>query len=162
VRDLDAVGKPIALLSQAPLVLASAGILRNRRLTSWPGVRDDIVNAGATWLNEKVVRDANWLSGRGLQDVALFIKEMIPLFAGEAERRETVRQMHSDPQREEPSETPGQPLRWLSTPSVGAMLGLALLGVGVMAAKQGRRKPIEVEETEPEALKRGARSVPNK
>jgi protease I len=140
VRDLNALGKPIALVSQAPLVLVSAGLARERTLTSWPGVRDDMVNAGATWLNEAVVRDANLLSSRGPQDMATLIKEMIPLFAGEPEGSQTLRQAHSDPQREEPSEMPGQPLRWLATPSLGAMLGLALLGVGVVAANRGRRK----------------------
>jgi protease I len=140
VRDLNALGKPIALMSQAPLVLASAGLATNRTLTSWPGVRDDMVNAGATWLNEEVVRDANWLSSRGRQDMAPFIREMSPLFAGEPETSGTPSNTHSDPQREEPSEMPGQPLRWLATPSVGAMLGLALLGVGVVTANRGRRK----------------------
>ena len=140
VRDLNALGKPIALMSQAPLVLASAGLAMNRTLTSWPGVRDDLVNAGATWLNEAVVQDANWLSSRGSQDMAPLIREMIPLFAGQPESSRTLRQAHSDPQREEPSEMPGQPLRWLATPSVGAMLSLALIGVGVVAANRGRRR----------------------
>ena len=140
VRDLNALGKPIALMSQAPLVLASAGLATNRTLTSWAGVRDDMVNAGATWLNEEVVRDANWLSSRGPQDMVPLIREMIPLFAGEPESSWTLRQAHSDPQREEPSEVPGQPLRWLATPSIGAMLSLALLGVGVVAANRGRRR----------------------
>lgn len=140
VRDLNALGKPIALMSQGPLVLASAGLVMHRTLTSWPGVRDDMVNAGATWLNEEVVRDANWLSSRGPQDMEALIREMIPLFAGEPATSETLRQAHSDPQPEEPSEIPGQPLRWLATPSVGAMLGLALLGVGVVAANRGRRR----------------------
>jgi protease I len=140
VRDLDALGKPIALMSQAPLVLASAGLAPNRTLTSWPGVRDDLVNAGATWLNEEVVRDANWLSSRGAQDMAPLIREMIPFLEGAPEGSAPVRKAHSDPQRVEPSEMPGQPLRWLATPSVGTMLGLALLGVGVVAANRGRRK----------------------
>jgi protease I len=140
VRDLNAQGKPIALMSQAPLVLTSAGLTGNRTLTSWPGVRDDMVNAGATWLNEEVVRDANWLSSRGPQDMLPFIRDMIPLFGGESESSAKLRPDHSDPQREEPSEMPGQPLRWLATPSVGAMLSLALLGVGVVAANRGRSK----------------------
>lgn len=140
VRALNALGKPIALLSQAPLVLASAGLATSRTLTSWPGVRDDLVNAGATWLNEKVVRDSNWLSSRGPQDMAPFIGEMISFFAGEAESSSALRQAHSDPQREEPSEMPGQALHWLATPSVRAMLSLALLGVGVVAANRGRGK----------------------
>jgi protease I len=140
VRDFNALGKPIALMSQAPLVLVSAGLAMTRTLTSWPGVRDDMINAGATWLNEEVVRDANWLSSRGSQDMAPLIREMIPLFVGELESIGTLRQAHSDPQLEAPSEIPGQPLRWLATPSVGAMLGLALLGVSAVAANRGLNK----------------------
>jgi protease I len=140
VRGLNALGKPIAVMSQAPSVLTSAGLAAKRTLTSSPGVRDDMVNAGATWLNEEVVRDANLLSSRGSADMAPFIREMVPFFAGESETGGTPHQMHSDPQREEPSQMPGQPLRWLSTPSVGTMLSLALLGVGVVAANRGRRK----------------------
>jgi protease I len=140
VRGLNALGKPIALMSQAPSVLTSAGLATNRTLTSWPGVRDDMVNAGATWLNQEVVRDANWLSSRGPQDILPFIREMIRLYAGEHESEGMLPQAHSDPAREEPSEIPGQPLRWLATPSIGAMLSLALIGVGVVAANRGRRK----------------------
>ncbi|MFC0133314.1 glutamine amidotransferase [Massilia eurypsychrophila] len=136
---VNALGTPIVIMSQAALVMVSAGLARDRTLTSWPGVRDDMVNAGATWLNEEVVRDANWLSSRGPQDVAAVLREMVPLFAGEPEVTRTRRPPQSDPQPEEPSEVPGQPLRWLATPSVGTMLGLALLGVGVVAASRGRR-----------------------
>ena len=56
VRDFDASGKPIATLCHGPWVLASAGLTQGRSMTSWPGVRDDLVNAGATWLDEEVVR----------------------------------------------------------------------------------------------------------
>lgn len=140
VRDLNARARPIVLMSQAPLILVSAGLAANRTLTSWPGVRDDMVNAGATWLNEEVVRDANWLSSRGPQEVGALIREMIPLFAGASENGPALRRAYSDPQREEPSEMPGQPLRWLASPSLGAMLSLALLGVSVVAASRGSRK----------------------
>jgi protease I len=154
VRGLNALGKPIALMSHAPLVLASAGLAMQRTLTSWPGVRDDMVNAGATWLNEEVVRDANWLSSRGPQDLAPFISALIPLFAGELDTSGTLSQVQSDPQREEPSELPGQPLRWLATPSVGAMLGLALLGVSVVTANRRRRKK-RTTEAKPAQAPRG-------
>ncbi|HEX9171182.1 MAG TPA: type 1 glutamine amidotransferase domain-containing protein [Telluria sp.] len=140
VRDMNALGKPIAVMSQAPVVLTSAGLAAGRALTSSPGVRDDMVNAGATWLNEEVVRDANLLSSRSAEDMTAFLRDMVPLFAGESEISGLPRQAYSDPQREEPSQTPGQPLRWLSTPAVGTMLSLALLGVGVVAANRGRRK----------------------
>jgi protease I len=140
VRAMNGRAKPIVAMSQAPLLLVSAGLAKNRTLTSWPGVRDDMVNAGATWLNEEVVWDANWLSSRGPQDIAALIREMLPLLVGEPDSSPALHRSYSDPQREEPSETPGQPLRWLATPSLGAMLSLALLGVSVVAASRGGRK----------------------
>lgn len=140
VRDMSELGKPVAFMSQAASILASAGLAGSRRLTSWPGTRDDLVNAGAIWLNEEVVRDGNWLSSRGPQDLTPFMRDMIPFFAGEHPPGSTPGKALSDPQLEEPSGMPGQSLHWLSTPSVGAMLGLALLGVGVVAANRGRRK----------------------
>jgi protease I len=138
VRDFDTRGKPIATLCHGPWVLASAGLAANRTLTSWPGVRDDMVNAGATWLDQEVVRDGNWLSSRGPQDMVPFVRDMIQLFSGGPGSNGALRRRHSDPQREEPSMVPGQAMRWLATPSLGTMLGLALLGVGVVAAKRGR------------------------
>ncbi|QJE01899.1 type 1 glutamine amidotransferase [Massilia forsythiae] len=139
VRQVDAAGKPVATLSQAPLLLASIGLLQGRTLSAWPGIRDDLVNAGATWLNQDVVRDGRWLSGRGPQDVAAFTATLVAFFAGE-DAAPAQSEGPSDPPQQEPCETPGQPLRWLSAPSVGAMLSLALLGVGVVAANMGRRR----------------------
>lgn len=138
-RQLHAQGHPVALMSQAPLLLVSCGLAAGRTLTSWPGVRDDIVNAGATWLNQAVVRDGNLLCSRGPQDTAALIEALVPFFAGDKQAAPHAG-AQSDPPQEEPSETPGQPLRWLSAPSVGAMLSLAILGVGVVAANRGMRR----------------------
>jgi protease I len=138
VRDFDVNGKPIATMCHGPWVLASAGLTPNRTLTSWPGVRDDMVNAGATWLDQEVVRDGNWLSSRGPQDMLPFIGDMLQLYDGAPGSPAALRRRHSDPQREEPPSIPGQALRWLSTPSIGTMLGLALLGVGALAATRSR------------------------
>jgi protease I len=138
VRDFDVNGKPIATLCHGPWLLASAGLTRDRTLTSWPGVRDDMVNAGATWLDQEVVRDGNWVSSRGPQDMVPFIRDMVQLYAGGPASNGALRRRHSDPQREEPSTIPGQAMRWLGTPSVKTMLGLALLGVGVVAANRGK------------------------
>src|SRR3954468_3420383 len=82
VRAFDAAGKPIASLCHGPWVLASAGLLQGRTLTSWPGVRDDLVNAGATWLDQEVVRDGNLVTSRGPQDLKPFVQEVIKHFAG--------------------------------------------------------------------------------
>lgn len=143
VRQFDAAGKPIALLSQAPWILVSAGLAPRRRLTSWPGIRDDVVNAGATWLNQDVVRDAHLLSCRGPQDLAAFVQAMLPLFAGEpaAGADAAQAQAQSDPAQDKPLEQPNQSLRWLAAPSFGTMLSLALLGVGVVAAQRARHRP---------------------
>jgi len=142
VRDFDVQGKPIAAICHAPWVLASAGLLANRTLTSWPGVRDDMVNAGATWLDQEVVRDRNWVTSRGPQDMVAFIRELLPLYAG-VPATNGLRRSHSDPQRDDPSTVPEQAMRWLGTPSIGAMLGLALLGVGVVAASRSRAASAE-------------------
>lgn len=148
VRQVHALGKPVALMSQAVLLLASCGLAAGRTLTSWPGVRDDVVNAGATWRNQDVVRDGAILSSRGPQDTAALAAALVPFFAGEPQL-DSHAGAASDPPQEEPSETPGQPLRWLSAPSVGAMLSLALLGVGVVAANRGlRRKRAEEQADE--------------
>ncbi|WP_296948534.1 type 1 glutamine amidotransferase domain-containing protein [uncultured Massilia sp.] len=143
VRAFHAAGKPIAAMSHAALVLVSSGLAAGRLLTAWPGVRDDVVNAGATWLNQDTVRDGQLLTSRTPQDAGAFAREMVALFAGEpasAALPALPAPRASDPPRQIPSEAPEQPLRWLSAPSIGTMLSLALLGVGVVAANHRRRK----------------------
>jgi protease I len=102
-------------------------------------VRDDLVNAGATWLNGDVVRDGHVLSGRGMQDLPAFVQALIPLCAGEPAAAGAT-QAHSDPPQDHPVEQPNQSLRWLAAPSFGTMLSLALLGVGVVAAQRVRHR----------------------
>jgi protease I len=65
VREFADSQKPIATLCHGPWVLASAGLLNGRALTSWPGIRDDLVNSGATWLDREVVKDGNLVTSRG-------------------------------------------------------------------------------------------------
>lgn len=138
VRAFDLLDKPIATLCHGPWVLASSGLVSGRTLTSWPGVRDDMVHAGATWLDQEVVRDGNLVTSRGPQDMAPFVREMLALYAGEAGSRSAQRRRHSDPQRESPAAVTRAAVRWMPRPSIGTVLGLALLGVGVMAANRGR------------------------
>src|SRR3954467_7997676 len=84
VSAFDRAQKPIATLCHGPWVLASAGLLRGRTLTSWPGVRDDLVNAGATWLDQELVRDGNLVTSRGPQDMIPFVQEVVRHFAAGA------------------------------------------------------------------------------
>src|SRR3954466_2575424 len=81
VRAFAESDKPIATLCHGPWVLASAGLLEGRTLTSWPGIRDDLVNAGATWLDEELVRDGNLTTSRGPQDMTAFVRGMLDAFA---------------------------------------------------------------------------------
>jgi protease I len=142
-----AAGKPIAAMSHAALVLVSCGLAAGRTLTSWPGLRDDLVNAGAVWLNQDVVRHGALLTSRTPQDAAAFVRALLPFLAGEAEALAPTPPANSDPPQQSPSELPDQSLRWLAAPSLGAMLSLAIVGVGVVAANRGLRK-------------RGARDTP--
>lgn len=141
VRAFDAAGKPIALMSHAALLLVSSSLAKGRLLTCWPGVRDDLVNAGATWLNRDVVRDAHYLSSRTPQDAAAFVRALPAFLAGEPETEKAASAAaDSDPPQQAPSELPDQRLRWLAAPSLGAMLSLAILGVGVVAANNRRKR----------------------
>lgn len=83
VKAFDAEEKPIATLCHGPWVLVSADLVSGRSLSSWPGVRDDVVNAGGNWRDSPVVRDGNWVSSRGPQDLREFVPAMLSLFAGE-------------------------------------------------------------------------------
>ena len=57
--------------------LASAEILKGRRVTSTPGIRDDLVHAGATWLDEAVVIDNNIVSARRPPDIPEYMKALV-------------------------------------------------------------------------------------
>lgn len=81
VRETERAGKPIAVICHGPWLLVSAGLVVRRRLTSWPGIRDDVRNAGGVWSDEPVVRDGNWVSSRGPHDLKAFNRAMLELFA---------------------------------------------------------------------------------
>lgn len=81
VLAFDEANKPIAVICHGPWILVSAGVVRGRRLTSWPNIKDDIVNAGGVWEDAAVVRDRNWVSSRGPQDLPAFEQAMLQLFA---------------------------------------------------------------------------------
>lgn len=69
VREMDEAGKPIGQICHAGWVLISAKILQGRRVTSTPGIKDDMENAGAIWLDEAVVTDGNLISARRPPDL---------------------------------------------------------------------------------------------
>lgn len=127
VREFDAAGKPIATLCHGPWVLTSAGVARNRTLTSWPGVRDDLVHAGATWLDREVVVDRNWLTSRGPQDMVPFVKTLIPFFAGTMPATDRPAASGSAPQRDAPPAAVLGAMKWLPRPSLRTAVLLGTL-----------------------------------
>jgi protease I len=78
----DAADKPMAAICHAPWLLASADLLDGRTLTSFHTIHDDLENAGATWVDEPVVRDGNLVTSRQPDDIPQFNAKMFELFAG--------------------------------------------------------------------------------
>lgn len=77
VRDLDKAHKVVAAICHAGWVLASAGILAKRRCTSFFAIKDDVVNAGAEWLDAEVVIDRNLITSRKPDDLPAFCKAIL-------------------------------------------------------------------------------------
>ena len=77
VRQFDREGKPIAAICHAGQVLASAGIVKGRTLTCVPGIRDDMINAGANYVDKPVVVDKNLVTSRVPPDLPDFAKAMV-------------------------------------------------------------------------------------
>lgn len=130
VKAFDDESKPIASLCHGPWVLASSGILTGRKLTSWPGLRDDMVNAGAIWLDKNVVADRNLVTSRGPQDLPFFITAILDLYANGMASEETTGET-SDPQAIEPPMLVQQTVSWVSgfPYKWAALAGVAGLGV---------------------------------
>lgn len=80
VRDMNAKGLPIGQICHAGWVLASAGILKGRTVTSTPGIRDDLTNAGAIWKDVPVVTDGNLVSSRRPPDLPDYLRAFIAVF----------------------------------------------------------------------------------
>lgn len=80
VRDFFDEGKPVAAICHGPWVLVEAGVVRGRKLTSWPTVQTDIRNAGGDWVDKEVVVDHGLVTSRQPDDIPAFNKKMIEEF----------------------------------------------------------------------------------
>jgi protease I len=80
VQDFFTAGKPVAAICHAPWVLVEAGVVRDRRLTSWPTLQTDIRNAGGNWVDEQVVVDDGLVTSRKPDDIPAFNEKMIEEF----------------------------------------------------------------------------------
>ena len=77
VEAAGASGRPVAAICHGPWMLASAGLLTDRRATAFFSIRDDVVNAGATWVDEPAVIDGNILTSRSPDDLPQFMHALL-------------------------------------------------------------------------------------
>lgn len=81
VRDMDRAKKPIACICHGGWVLVSAGVLRSRHVTSYSAIKDDMVNAGAKWVDQEVVVDRHLVTARKPDDLPAFMLKFLDLLA---------------------------------------------------------------------------------
>ena len=80
VRAFVKGGKPMAVICHAPWILIEAEAVRGKKLTSWPSLKTDLKNAGASWVDEQVVTDNGLVTSRKPDDIPAFNKKMIEEF----------------------------------------------------------------------------------
>ena len=77
VKNMFDKGKLVAAICHAGWVLASAGILKGKKATSFSAIKDDVINAGAIYLDKEVVVDENLITSRNPYDLPAFCREII-------------------------------------------------------------------------------------
>jgi protease I len=77
VRGCFLEGKVVAAICHAGWVLVSAGILKGKNATCFSSIKDDLINAGAKYVDQEVVRDGNLITSRTPDDLPAFCREII-------------------------------------------------------------------------------------
>ncbi len=85
VRKMAQTGKVVASICHGPWVLCSAKVIDGKRVTSFSAIRDDLENAGATWVDEPVVRDWNIITSRVPGDLPGFAREIVSAMVAPSE-----------------------------------------------------------------------------
>jgi protease I len=76
-KDFFEEGKPVAAICHGPQLLIETGMLEGKDMTSYPSVKTDIVNAGATWHDREVIVDNGFVTSRSPEDLEAFNRKMI-------------------------------------------------------------------------------------
>ena len=84
VREMVDAGKPVFAICHAPWVLVEADVVRGRRITSYPSLRTDLVNAGAEWVDEELVSDGGITTSRRPDDLPAFCDALLEALRGDA------------------------------------------------------------------------------
>ena len=97
IRQFVNSGKPIGAICHGPWTLIDAGAVRGRRLTSYPSIKTDLINAGANWVDEEVVVDNGIVTSRKPSDIPAFNRKLIEEIA------EGVHERKGSPQHSMPA-----------------------------------------------------------
>lgn len=76
IRAFDEAEKPVAAICHGPWLLVEADVVRERTVTSWPSIRTDLENAGATWVDEEAAVDGHLVTSRNPDDVPAFTEAL--------------------------------------------------------------------------------------
>jgi protease I len=90
VRAFFADGKPVADICHGPQLLIEAEVVRGRKLTSYASIKTDLINAGASWVDQEVVVDNGLVTSRQPDDIPAFNRKMIEEFAEGKHAGQTV------------------------------------------------------------------------
>ena len=102
VQEFFRQGKPVGVICHGPWMLVEAGVVRGRKVTSWPSIQTDIRNAGGEWVDEQVVVDDGLVTSRKPDDLPAFNAKIVEEFAegkheGQAEKAEAAAGAESNP-----------------------------------------------------------------
>ncbi len=84
VREMNTLGRVVASICHGGSLLCSAGVLRGRRATSFFSIKDDMINAGARWVDEPAVVDGNLITSRTPDDLPDFCRAVLEALASPA------------------------------------------------------------------------------
>lgn len=87
VKEMDAAGKVIGIICHGGLIAISAGIVKGRKATGSLGIKDDLVNAGAQWVDEPAFREGHLVWGRIVADIPAFCRELVATLIETAGRK---------------------------------------------------------------------------
>jgi protease I len=77
VRQFVATGKNVAAICHGPWTLIEAGVVKGKKMTSWPSVKTDLKNAGANWVDQEVCTDGQFITSRKPDDIPAFSRAII-------------------------------------------------------------------------------------